>query len=133
MGTTRDERRGGQPRAADGGSANPRAGSACDAGVTTFLVALGLFTVLVGILTIPLIVVTRRRERQETVRKFLFTGAAVAISCAMISATSERLVRQCEEAGNPTCVDFGASGIQFVLVAGYGIAVAIATLNIHRS
>lgn len=101
--------------------------------MTTFLSALGLFTVLVGTLSIPLVVVARRRGRTETIRKFLLAGAAVAVAGATVSATSERLVRQCEEAGNPTCVDFGAMGIQFVLVAGYGIAVVIATLSIHRS
>lgn len=100
--------------------------------MATFAVAFLIFSGLVLIASVPLLIVALRRQKARTVRHFLIAGGLVALLCAATSAGSERLVRQCREAGNPTCLDYGASGLQLLLLAGYAVVAWIVAYNISR-
>ncbi len=90
--------------------------------MATFFVALLLFTGILLVLGSPVFVVAQRRDRKETARGFLIASGIVGLLCAIIAVGSERLVSQCEAAGNPSCLDSGAKGLQLVLVGGYVLA-----------
>jgi hypothetical protein len=86
------------------------------------LVALLLFTGLALVLGAPVFVVARMRHRKKTARGFLIAAGVIGVLSAILSFSSEMLESRCEAAGNPSCLDFGASGLQLVLVVGYVLA-----------
>jgi hypothetical protein len=45
---------------------------------------------------------------------------------------SERQVAQCEAAGNPSCVDYGTSGLQLVLVFFFVVGAWWSAYSIWR-
>jgi hypothetical protein len=100
--------------------------------MTTFLLALLLHTAAAVVLWLPLAWIGRRRRRMGTVRRYLVGAAATGLVCAVVAASSERLVNQCEAAGNPDCLDFGSTGIQIIFLGGYGLAVLLTAYLIHR-
>lgn len=100
--------------------------------MATFFRALVLLTGLMLLLAVPLFLVTRRTGRRATARRFLIAAVILGVFCAGLSASSERLVNQCRAAGNPTCLDFGASGLQTLLIAGYAIMSWIMTVVVYR-
>lgn len=100
--------------------------------MATFFSTLVLYAGIVLFVSIPTLVLARRKRRAKTARRFLITGGIIALFCALVSALSERLVRQCEEVGNTSCVDYGATGMQFLLIAGYAVASLTAAIGISR-
>ena len=100
--------------------------------MVTFLIAFVGYTAAGAVLWIPLAVVGRRKRRTRAVNRYLVGAAAMGMICAVIAASSERLVNQCRDAGNPTCYDFGATGLQLLFLGGYGFAVLLMAWLIHR-
>lgn len=86
------------------------------------MVALLLFTGLALVFGAPVFVVARLRDRKKTARGFLIAAGVIGVLSAIISFSSEMLESRCEASGNPSCLDFGASGLQLVLVVGYVLA-----------
>jgi hypothetical protein len=62
----------------------------------------------------------------------LVAAAVVSVLCALVAAGSERLVDQCEAAGNLDCVDFGGTGLQLLFVAGYGVPALVRAFLLAR-
>lgn len=94
----------------------------------TFLTSLLLFGGLALILGSPVLILARRLGRDRTWRQFLIAGIAVGVVCATLAFSSASLVDQCLAAGNPTCADYGATGLQLLFVGGY---VAFAWLTAY--
>jgi len=90
--------------------------------MATFLSALLFYAALLLVCTAPVLVLAWRRRRTRTVSRFLVAGASVGLIAAGGTATSERLVNQCTEAGNSICLDSGFAGLQILLVGGYIVA-----------
>lgn len=97
-----------------------------------FLIAFLAYLAAGVLLWIPLAVIGRRRRRAKTVRRYLIGAAVAGFICALIVASSERLVNQCEAAGNPGCFDVGSAGLQLLFIGGYGFAVLLAAFLIYR-
>lgn len=89
--------------------------------MATFLRALLLFTGILLVLGAPVIVVAWRKGRHLMARRFLIAAGSVGILCAIISTTSEKLVSQCEAAGNTSCLDSGARGFQVLAVSIFAV------------
>ena len=100
--------------------------------MATFAVAFVLFTGALLVISVPVVFLARRRGRSKTARRFLIAAGAVGLICAIVSAGSERLEGQCQTAGNPNCYDFGGTGLQFLLVAGYIISALTKALALRR-
>ena len=100
--------------------------------MTTFLLAFLGYTAAGLLLWIPLAVVARGRRRTKTVQRYVIGAAGTGFVCALIAASSERLVSQCEAAGNSNCFDSGATGLQMLFLGGYGFAVLLAAFLIYR-
>ena len=98
----------------------------------TFLIAFVIFTGLALVLWIPLAIIGRRKGRHRTVTRYAAGAVATGVVCALVASSSDRLVKQCEAAGNPTCVDFGATGLQMLFLGGYGFAVLLNAFLIFR-
>ncbi len=98
----------------------------------TFLIAFLIFTGVALALWIPLAVIGRRKGRHKTVTRYVYGAIGTGVVCALVASSSERLVDQCEVAGNPTCIDFGATGIQMLLLGGYGFAVLLNAFLVYR-
>ena len=90
-----------------------------------FITQLVLDLALLLVFSVPLVLIAFRRGRRDLARKFLIAGAVVAAVTALIGASSEQLVKQCFDAGNTGCEDFGSSGFRMLLMGGY-ILVALA-------
>lgn len=88
------------------------------------LVALILFGATALALATPVFLVARKRNRLDTIRSFARGAAIVALFCAALEYSSERLVANCVAAGgNPdrACVDFGSTGFQTLVLGGYAV------------
>ena len=90
----------------------------------TALVAFILFGAAAFVLAAPVFLVARNRSRFDTIRSFAIGAAIVALFCAALEYSSERLVANCIAAGgNPerACVDFGSAGFQTLVLGGYAV------------
>ncbi len=76
-----------------------------------------LYTALLLLFSVPAVLVARRVQRPEIGRRFLIAVPILGLICGLISASSSRLVDQCEAAGNTQCMDAGTTGL-FVIVLG---------------
>ena len=81
--------------------------------------AFGLYTGLLAILALPVMLVALLQNRTQTIRRFVQSGLAVALLCALLAMSSDRLIDQCAAAGNLDCTDFGAAGMQAMFIAGF--------------
>ena len=92
--------------------------------MVTAVVAFILFGAAAFALASPVFLVARKRRRFDTIRSFVRGAAVVALFCAALEYSSERLVANCVAAGgNPerACVDFGSTGFQTVVLGGYAV------------
>jgi hypothetical protein len=93
--------------------------------LTQFLIVAGVMLALGA----PVFIVSWRRGLRDTIRNFLIGGAVVALLCGVLAGVSDRQVAQCEAAGNPDCIDAGATGLQLVLIGSY-VTVAWITASL---
>jgi hypothetical protein len=100
--------------------------------VATLFAAFFFFTGLMLALGIPLFAVARRKGRTKTTRRFLIAAGVIGLSSAVVAASSERLVRQCETAGGLDCIDFGSAGLQFLFIVGYVISSWVVAVIINQ-
>ena len=80
------------------------------------------FVISTGILflfKIPTFYLAWRKGRKKTIRRFLMAGIAVGLVVAVISATSERLVEQCEAVNYLGCVDYGSAGMRLTIMVAF--------------
>jgi hypothetical protein len=98
----------------------------------TFATTLLIFLALLAALGTPLWIVATRDRRTTTVRNFAIGATLVAVLCALMAQISERQVAQCEAAGNPSCVDYGTSGLQLVLVFFFVVGAWWSAYSIWR-
>lgn len=84
-----------------------------------FFVASVGFTALSLVLGLPLFLVAHRQEQHQLIRQFFMGAVVVGVICGVLDASSQRLVDDCERAGNPQCFDYGSTGLQSIAVAAY--------------
>lgn len=89
--------------------------------MTGFLGDLALFGGIALFLSAPVTIIGLQDGRPNTARRFIFGAIVVGVSCASISLVSDWLVGLCREAGNTSCIDYGAAGMQLLLLLAYGI------------
>jgi len=89
--------------------------------VITLVIAFFKFGVAALVLGIPLFVMARRKGRPKVLRKFVIGAAGIGLFCGLVAAGSERLVNQCDVAGNATCIDYGGAGFQVFALVGYAL------------
>ena len=87
--------------------------------MTTFLTALVRYTGGLLLASVPVMIIAWRWGRVETIRRFAIAAGLIGLMCALLSLTSKELVDSCIAAGNKNCFDFGADGLQLMLVVGY--------------
>lgn len=87
-----------------------------------FLGDFALFGAIALFLSAPVTVIGLQSGRRKTVRRFTFAAIVVGVVAASISLVSDWLVGLCREAGNTSCIDYGAAGMQLLLLLAYGIA-----------
>lgn len=111
-----------------------RAGSVLDhdeeSAIVTFAFAFIRATALMLALAFPLFLTTYRRNLTQTTRRFLLSAAGIGTVIGFLAFSSERIVQQCEAAGNSACVDFGAPGLVLLAIVGY-VTVAWARAWVH--
>lgn len=100
--------------------------------MTTFLEALLVYGGILAIVSIPAIVLARRKGRAALGRNFGIAAGAIGLVCAFLAWTSKVLVDQCNAAGNTACVDYGGRGFQIMLVAGYGVVALWTAISLAR-
>ncbi len=86
-----------------------------------FLAAFFFFTGLMLVFSLPIFVVAWGKGRTKTIHRFLIAAGITGLTSAAVSASSDRLVRQCEDAGGLDCLDYGSTGLHLLLVVGYVI------------
>jgi len=95
--------------------------------VATFFGSLFLVSGLLLVVTTPVFVLARRRKRTLLAWKFLVAVGAIGLFAAIAAVGSERLVDNCRDAGNYSCLDAGFTGFLFLIGLIYVIAVGTAT------
>ena len=95
--------------------------------VAEFLGSFALSTALMLLAALPLILLTRRRQPEKG-RRFVLGAFVAGFLCGVITATSDEFVARCRAAGNPQCVDYGSSGMFWMIVGGYAV---VALLNAY--
>ena len=100
--------------------------------LATFFAAFFFFTGLLLVLGVPVLVVAWRKGRNKTAHRFLIAAGLIGLISAVISATSDSLVSQCETAGNTGCLDFGSAGLQMLFVVGYIITSWVKAVILSR-
>lgn len=98
-----------------------------------FVFDLSVFGVITAILAGPVVIVALREGLTDTVRRFALVGGAVALGCALLSLGSEALVGRCRDAGNTGCLDYGALGMQVLVLGVYGAVSLLRAFTIARN
>ena len=88
---------------------------------STIIAFVGLFLALAAT---PVLVARRRREA-GTIRRFLRAALVCGVVSGTVVASSDQLVERCRDQGNTNFQDYGATGLLFLVVAGF-VAVAAA-------
>ena len=70
------------------------------------------------VLAYPLRRIALARGRDHTWRNYITAAVALAVIVAVVDTTSRIAVRQCFEAGNTSCIDFGSAGFQILITGG---------------
>ena len=70
------------------------------------------------VLAYPLRRVALQRGREHTWRNYIIGAVILAVVVAVVDTTSRIAVRQCFDAGNTSCVDFGSAGFQILITGG---------------
>ena len=97
-----------------------------------FLVAFLFFAGILLVASVPVFIVAWQRGLTATIRKFLIAAGVTGSVLAVISASSERLVNQCKAAGNLSCLDYGATGFQILVVIGFVFTAAVKAFIVYR-
>ena len=100
--------------------------------MTTFLTALVRYTGGLLLAGVPVMIIARRRRRVQTIRRFAIAAGLIGLICATVSVSSEELVDSCIAAGNKNCFDFGADGLQLMLVVGYVGTALVRAFQIYN-
>lgn len=82
----------------------------------------GSFFISTGILlifSIPIFYVAWRKGRNKTIRRFLIAAGSIGLLNAAVSASSARLINQCQAVNNRDCVDYGSAGMRLTFIVGY--------------
>jgi hypothetical protein len=87
---------------------------------------------LLAVLALPLWIAAARKGRTDTIRRFAVSGGVLAFACGVIAGSSDRLIKQCEAAGYPNCVDPGSAGMQLVMIGIYAIAAWAVAIPMWR-
>ena len=98
----------------------------------TLVIAFFQFGIAALVLGTPLFLMARRKGRPELLRKFVIGAAGIGLFCGLVAAGSERLVNQCDAAGNPTCIDYGGAGFQVFALFGYALVAFGSALALRR-
>jgi hypothetical protein len=95
---------------------------------------LGAFVPLTSIMVLAALPVVffSRRTNPAKARRFLIAAAVAGLSCGVLAATSKKLVDDCLAAGNTSCLDFGATGLQAMIVIGYAATALISGFLLWR-
>lgn len=80
--------------------------------VSSFVISTGILFLF----AIPTFYLAWRKGRKKTIRRFLIAGSTVGLILAVISATSQRLVEQCEAVNYLGCVDYGSAGMRLTII-----------------
>ena len=94
---------------------------------SSFLGSFALSTALMLLAALPLILLTRQRQPEKG-RRFTAGAVVAGFFCGVIAATSDQFVERCRAAGNPQCIDYGSSGMLWMIVGGYAF---VALLNAY--
>ena len=89
--------------------------------VLSFLIYVLQFAAVLAVLGGPVWVVAWRHARPATMYRFGVAGLVVAMFAAANEVLSDRLVSQCEAAGNTACVDIGGAGTRLTVLGGFAI------------
>jgi TM2 domain-containing membrane protein YozV len=100
--------------------------------VITLVIAFFQFGVAALVLGIPLFLMAHRKGRPEVLRKFFVGAAGIGLFCGLVAAGSERLLNQCDAAGNPTCIDYGGAGFQVFALIGYALVAFGSALYLRQ-
>ena len=101
--------------------------------LTEFVVDLFVFGLIATAVTAPVAILGLREGLHDTVRRFLTAAAVVALGCALLSWGSNALVDRCLDAGNTGCLDYGAMGMQVLVLSGYGLVSVLRSVSIWRN
>ena len=82
--------------------------------------------------SVPVLVVAQRRERLDVSRRFLIAAMGIGLFFGASAAASDRLVGQCAESGSIACLDFGFTGLLFLVGVIYVIAALAAAVHLSR-
>jgi hypothetical protein len=84
-----------------------------------------LFGVVFFAISVPVVVLARKRQRRHIGRRFLLAAGVGSLFASAVTTTSDALVQKCLDAGNTSCFD-GSIGI-LVLVIGVFAVAAVST------
>jgi hypothetical protein len=96
-----------------------------------FLGAFVLFTAIMVVAALPVVLLSRRTNPARA-RRFLTAALVSGLVCGVLATTSEKLVDDCIAAGNPSCLDYGAAGMQLMIVIGYAAIALISGFRLWR-
>lgn len=99
----------------------------------TFLTTLLLFAALLAALGSPLWWIAHRSGKRTTIRNFAIAASGIAVLSALMAAISERQIAQCEAAGNTACIDYGTTGLQFVMIFFYVVGAWWSAYSIWKA
>jgi len=94
--------------------------------LVALLLIAGYLALFLAVAAPPIAFARRRRER-ATIRHFLVAALLCGVLSGGVAASSRLLVDRCRDQGNTQCHDYGASGLQFVLIAAFAGTAAIRT------
>ena len=84
------------------------------------------------VVTVPTLVLARRRGRNALAIKFVGAAVAIGLFFAVAAVGSERLVDSCGISGSIACIDVGYSGLLFLVVLVYVIASVTVAFILYR-
>ena len=100
--------------------------------MTTFFTTSAIVAVALLACGIPVFIVAWQRRRMSTIRSFIWLALGLGTLAGIIEASSERLVKQCFAAGNPTCEDLGGPGLIALIFVAYLIVTIARAVSISR-
>lgn len=94
-----------------------------EAALATFLLRFLMYSAVLAAFAVPVLIVALRHGKRSTARNFITWAVIIGAILALITVTSDQLVRSCQEAGNTQCVDYGSTGM-FALFGGAYVVIA---------
>lgn len=100
--------------------------------MVSFLRYGAFYIALLGLLAVPVVAVAHRSGRRRTIRRFLVAAAVAGTFCGFERAMTDRLEGQCRASGNTQCVDYGGSGMIYLVVVVFLCTSLTRAYLIHR-